>query len=123
MAFFHSSGKVREFKAITNIKESDLKINRLLIEAVVHKRRGQNKREGRRSLLNLIIVGWGGGGWNYKISVNIGVMNERRAINSDVNISADFVGRFSACYGGRPRERFSGLRFGVTLTFKLIPGF
>ena len=70
MAFFHSSGKVREFKAITNIKESDFKINRLLIEAVVHKRRGQNKREGRRSLLNLIIGG--GGGWNFKISVNIG---------------------------------------------------
>ena len=40
--------------------------------------------------------------------------------NSDINIRADFVGKFSACYGGRPRGRFSNLRFGVTLTFKLI---
>ena len=43
--------------------------------------------------------------------------------SSDVNIRADFVGKFSACYGGRPRGRFSNLRFGVTLTFKLIAGF
>ena len=44
-------------------------------------------------------------------------------VASDVNIRADFVGRFSACYGGTPRERFSDLRFGATLTFKLIAGF
>ena len=28
---------------------------------------------------------------------------------SNGNIGADFVGRFSACYGGRPREKFSNL--------------
>ena len=44
-------------------------------------------------------------------------------VASDVNIRADFVGRFSACYDGRPRERFSDLRFGATLTFKLIARF
>ena len=37
--------------------------------------------------------------------------------------TSDFVGRFSACYDGRPRGRFLDLRFGVTLTFKLIAGF
>ena len=41
--------------------------------------------------------------------------------SSNVNIHADTVGRFSACYGGRPSGRFSNLRFGVT--FKLIGGF
>ena len=41
----------------------------------------------------------------------------------DVNIRADFVGRFSACYGGMPRERFSDLRFGVILKFKLSAWF
>ena len=45
------------------------------------------------------------------------------AINSDVNIRANFVGRFSACYSGRPHGRFSDLRFSLTLTFKLIAGF
>ena len=44
-------------------------------------------------------------------------------VASDVNIRADFVGRFSACYDGRSRERFSDLRFGATLTFKLIARF
>ena len=43
--------------------------------------------------------------------------------SSDVNIRADFVGRFSACYQVRPRGRFSNLRFGATLTFKLTAGF
>ena len=42
---------------------------------------------------------------------------------SDVKICADFVGKFSACYGGRPHGRFSNSCFGVTLTFKLIAGF
>ena len=36
---------------------------------------------------------------------------------SDVNIRADFVGSFSACYQVRPCGRFSNLRFGATLTF------
>ena len=31
-----------------------------------------------------------------------------------------FLTNFSHVYGGRPRGRFSNLRFGVTLTFKLI---
>ena len=44
-------------------------------------------------------------------------------LGSNVNISGDFAGRFSACFGGRPHGRFSNLRFGVTLTFKLIAGF
>ena len=48
---------------------------------------------------------------------------EHGDIISDVNIRADFVGWFSACYSGRPRGWFSDLRFGVTLTFKLIAGF
>ena len=43
--------------------------------------------------------------------------------SSDLNIRANFVGTFLACYGGRPRGKFSNLRFGVTLTFKLIAGF
>ena len=30
---------------------------------------------------------------------------------------------FPHVYGGRPRERLSNLRFGVTLTFKLTAGF
>ena len=34
-------------------------------------------------------------------------------------LSADFP----HTYGGRPRERFPDLRFGATLTFKLIAGF
>ena len=38
---------------------------------------------------------------------------------SDVNIRADFVGSFSACYQVGPRGRFSNLRFGATLTFRL----
>ena len=45
------------------------------------------------------------------------------ALVSDVNIRADFVGKFSAYYGCRPRGRFSNLRFGATLTFKLTGGF
>ena len=43
--------------------------------------------------------------------------------SSDVNIRPDFVGKFSAVYGGRPRGRFSNLRFRATVTFKLIAGF
>ena len=43
--------------------------------------------------------------------------------SSDVNIRADFVGSFSACYQVRPRGRYSNLRFGATLTFKLTAGF
>ena len=42
---------------------------------------------------------------------------------TDANIRADFVGKFSACYGGRPHGRFSNFRFGATLKFKLIAGF
>ena len=43
---------------------------------------------------------------------------------SDVNIRADFVCKFHHVYSGRsPRGRFSNLRFGLTLTFKLIVGF
>ena len=42
---------------------------------------------------------------------------------SDVNIHTDFVGRFSACYGGRLRGRFSDLHFEVALTLKLIARF
>ena len=42
---------------------------------------------------------------------------------SDVNIRADFVGSFSACYQVGPRGRFSNLRFGATLTFRLTAGF
>ena len=34
-------------------------------------------------------------------------------------LSADFP----HAYGGRPRKIFSDLRFGATLTFKLIAGF
>ena len=43
--------------------------------------------------------------------------------SSDVNIRADFVGSFSACYQVGPRGRFSNLRFGATLTFRLTAGF
>ena len=45
------------------------------------------------------------------------------ATDSDVNIRANFVGSFSACHQVRPRGRFSNLRFGATLTFKLTAGF
>ena len=41
---------------------------------------------------------------------------------SDVNIRADFVSRFSACYGSRPHGRFSNSTFWATFTFKLIAG-
>ena len=40
-----------------------------------------------------------------------------------MSTSADFVGIFSAFFGGRPPLRFLDLRFGATLTFKLIAGF
>ena len=35
----------------------------------------------------------------------------RVLISSDVNIRADFGGKCSAFYGGRPHGRFSNLRF------------
>ena len=44
-------------------------------------------------------------------------------MSSNVNIRVDFVGSFSACYQVRPSGRFSNLRFGATLTFKLTAGF
>ena len=54
---------------------------------------------------------------------DVGDISQYLYADSDVNICTDFVGRFSACYGGRPRELFLNLCFGVTFTFKLIAVF
>ena len=39
--------------------------------------------------------------WEY------GVLQGSLVMNTDVNIRANFLGRFPAYYGGRPRGRFS----------------
>ena len=38
-------------------------------------------------------------------------------LSSDVNISADFVGKFFVCFSSRLRERFLNSFFGANLTF------
>ena len=44
-------------------------------------------------------------------------------LGRDVNILTDFVGKFSACFHGRPRRRFLNLHFGATFKFELSAGF
>ena len=49
---------------------------------------------------------------------------ERGGVVVAMSISAPILSaNFPHVYGGRPRGRFSNLRFGATLTLKLIAGF
>ena len=62
---------------------------------------------------------------NVKINFHPGFWGLKPSFGLTVvmSTSADFVGKFFACYGGRQCRRFSNSRFGATLIFYSIAGF